>query len=226
MKDLLRTSVNASLVVQWVTMIANVIGVILPIKPGDFVVQQALYIETFVQAIQLTFYSWFKNHIVDKPAVVTKFRYYDWVITTPLMLFTTIVFYAYNNQSEAQKDAKPLTLEQFVRDNLNVIVLIFVANLLMLLFGYLAEIGVLGLVSSTIWGFLALAVSFGTMWYNFVKDHPQNNILYYFMLFIWSLYGVAAVLTPTWKNVSYNILDVFSKNFYGVFLTYFLLTRV
>lgn len=226
MKALLKDSVTMSLTVQWVTMIANVVGVLLNVKPAEFIVQQALYIETFVQAIQLGFYSWFKDHIVATPAQITPLRYYDWVITTPLMLFTTIVFYAYNNQTEAEKDAKPLTLWQFIQDNLPTIVTIFILNLLMLLFGYLAEIGVLGLVSSTIWGFLALAGSFYTMWYSFVRGHPQNNLLFYFMLFIWSLYGVAALFTPSWKNISYNILDVFSKNFYGLFLTYYLLVKV
>lgn len=226
MKDLLKKSVTTSLVVQWVTMIANLVGVLLPVKPADAIVQHVLYIETFVQTIQLGFYSWFKDHIVASPAQITPLRYYDWVITTPLMLFTTIAFYAYNNQTEPEKDAKPLTLWGFIQDNLPTIVTIFLLNLLMLLFGYLAEIGVLGLVSSTIGGFLALAGSFYTMWVNFVRDHPQNNLLFYFMLSIWSLYGVAALWTPSWKNVSYNILDVFSKNFYGVFLTYFLITRV
>jgi hypothetical protein len=34
------------------------------------------------------------------------------------------------------------------------------------------------------------------------------------------LYGVAAMFNSVWKNVSYNILDVFAKNFYGLFLSY------
>jgi bacteriorhodopsin len=38
------------------------------------------------------------------------------------------------------------------------------------------------------------------------------------MFVVWSLYGVAAVFDFTTKNISYNILDLFAKNFYGLFL--------
>ena len=221
MKDVLRTSVNASLAVQWTTMVANVIGVILPVKPAEAIVQHALYIETFVQAIQLGFYTWFKQHIVDSPAAITPIRYYDWVITTPLMLFTTVLFYAYNTQTEEEKKEDPLTLEEFIQQNKGAIATMFAFNLAMLAFGYLGERGVMGLASSTFFGFLALVGSFFTMW-GFVGDNSQNRLLYGFMLFVWSLYGVAAMFTPVWKNVSYNILDVFSKNFYGIFLAYYL----
>jgi bacteriorhodopsin len=224
MKDVLSASVNTSLFVQWVTMIVNIIGVLLSVKPAEAIVQHALYIETFVQGIQLSFYTWFKQHIVDSPATITPIRYYDWVITTPLMLFTTVLFYAYNSQTEEEKEEDPLTLEEFVRQNKGTIAIIFAFNLAMLAFGYMAEIGVLGLASSTFFGFLALAGSFYTMW-GFVGENFQNRLLYGFMLFVWSLYGVAALLKPTWKNVSYNILDVFSKNFYGIFLAYFLLQK-
>jgi len=224
MKDALRLSVNASLFIQWVTMIANIIGVLLAVKPAEVIVQHALYIETFVQGIQLGFYTWFKQHIVDSPAAITPIRYYDWIITTPLMLFTTVLFYAYNNQTAEEKQEDPLTLEDFVQQNKTAIAVMFAFNLAMLAFGYLGEIGVLGLASSTFFGFLGLVGSFYTMW-QFVGDNFVNQILYGFMLTVWSLYGVAAMFKPTWKNVSYNILDLFSKNFYGIFLTYFLLQK-
>jgi bacteriorhodopsin len=35
----------------------------------------------------------------------------------------------------------------------------------------------------------------------------------------WALYGLFALLNYTAKNVSYNILDLFAKNFFGVFLS-------
>jgi hypothetical protein len=37
---------------------------------------------------------------------------------------------------------------------------------------------------------------------------------------VWSLYGVAAWFPMTLKNAAYNILDIFAKNFYGVYLSY------
>ncbi len=69
-------------------------------------------------------------------------------------------------------------------------------------------------------GFLGFGGSFYVIWDRFASKSPENYWLYGFMFVIWALYGVAAMFTPLWKNVSYNILDVFAKNFYGIFLSY------
>jgi bacteriorhodopsin len=52
----------------------------------------------------------------------------------------------------------------------------------------------------------------------FVKDNQLNKIIFYIMFSIWSLYGVAFLLSYENKNSLYNILDLLSKNFYGLFL--------
>jgi bacteriorhodopsin len=49
--------------------------------------------------------------------------------------------------------------------------------------------------------------------------------MYWFFVFTWSLYGVAALLPYDTKNSMYNILDLFAKNFLGVFLVYILWTN-
>ena len=38
------------------------------------------------------------------------------------------------------------------------------------------------------------------------------------MAVIWPLYGVAAMFNSKYKNFAYNILDIFSKNFYGLYI--------
>ena len=63
--------------------------------------------------------------------------------------------------------------------------------------------------------------------YRFMKEININEREVYFtekrfMFFFWSLYGVAALFSNHAKNVSYNILDVFAKNFYGVYLSWFI----
>jgi bacteriorhodopsin len=40
------------------------------------------------------------------------------------------------------------------------------------------------------------------------------------------LYGIVAVLPYKIKNMCYNILDLFSKNFFGIFLSYLLFTNM
>ena len=225
MKSLLEGSVNESLAVQWITMVFNIFGLAVPVQSKDTILYTVLLLETFVQTIQLGFYSWFKTHIVSSPATITQIRYYDWVITTPLMLFTTIIFYKYNSQTEEEAEKQPLTLKSFLQQYPKETIAIVLFNLGMLIAGYLGEVRILGLVSSTILGFLAFGGTFYAMWDTFVKDFPQNNILYFFMLIVWAIYGIAALFNPVWKNISYNILDVFSKNFYGVFLSFYIFYR-
>jgi hypothetical protein len=58
------------------------------------------------------------------------------------------------------------------------------------------------------------------MFVYYVKNNSANYLIFYLMLFIWALYGVAALYKNKIKNASYNILDVFSKNFFGLFLAY------
>jgi len=44
----------------------------------------------------------------------------------------------------------------------------------------------------------------------------QSHLLKCFILFIWGLYD------PINKNNMFNILDLFSKNFFGIYLYYFI----
>ena len=97
--------------------------------------------------------------------------------------------------------------------------LLFLLNGLMLLFGYLQEIEMISITTSSIFGYLSLLGSFGIL-YKFVSRVESQQILYKLMFSVWSLYGVAALLPPKEKNIGYNILDIFSKNFYGMYLSY------
>ena len=55
---------------------------------------------------------------------------------------------------------------------------------------------------------------------NYVSEKNSGYVFYIYFLFFWSLYGVAALLPYYVKNTLYNILDLFAKNFFGIFLAY------
>jgi hypothetical protein len=95
---------------------------------------------------------------------------------------------------------------------------------MMLFYGYLYERNIVDLMTSTLLGFAGFAGSFYIMYDKFASKTTKNLPLYLFMLIVWAMYGIAATFTPAWKNVSYNILDVIAKNFYGVFLGYLVLS--
>jgi hypothetical protein len=235
--SLVSGSLYLSLFVQWVTLIINFFGLSFPISPNDLILKDVLVLESIVQVIELIFYSWYGGITANILKDVAVYRYYDWVFTTPMMLFSTIIFYEYQNRKTIRDESslspsgkddpnkRVLTIESFIREYWMDIMIIAIANFLMLLFGYLQEIGVISIITSTIFGFLAFGVSFYWMWSRFaVKKLEKNGLLYGVMFLLWGFYGIAALFNPAWKNISYNLLDMIAKNFYGVFLAITLYT--
>jgi hypothetical protein len=92
----------------------------------------------------------------------------------------------------------------------------------MLLFGYLGEMAVLPIKLSVSLGFIPFLIYFYMIYTTYVKG--TNKLFFYFFIF-WSLYGMAALLPYKLKNNSYNILDLFAKNFFGIYLSYLLVMK-
>jgi bacteriorhodopsin len=222
MKVPLQWSLYGSLGVQITTLLIDAYALTQSVVPSYTIIQTLLKIETVVQFIELGFYIWYTYHF-HSVSQATFYRYYDWMFTTPLMLLTTIIFYDYQSKSEDEK--KSMTVTEFVKENWQKIVKIGIFNGLMLLFGYLYETKTISLMTSTVFGFLAFFASFYTIYDSFASKSILNLPLYTFMISVWSLYGVAATFSPALKNISYNVLDVIAKNFYGMFLAYLVLTH-
>ena len=141
---------------------------------------------------------------------VTPIRYFDWVLTTPLLLLS---FVLYSNFSEN----KELGTENSA--NLGPLLYIVILNLGMLLFGYLGETGKMNKKLGLFLGFLFYFGLFVSLYENYIKDSIQKNIsLFYVFAFVWALYGFSYILKPFYKNVSYNVLDVVSKAGFGIYM--------
>jgi hypothetical protein len=214
MKEALRLSLDASLGAQWTTLFVNLFSLYQTLAPKDLILQTILWIETFVQVIELAFYTWY-SYYFHSVAEATFYRYHDWAVTTPLMLFSMMVYYEYRNKPDEE-----VTLESFWEEHWSDVLVVFGFNMVMLMFGYLYELNAIDIVTSQVLGFIGFAGSFWVIWDKFASKNPENYWLYGFMFVVWALYGVAAMFSSLWKNVSYNILDVIAKNFYGVLLSY------
>jgi hypothetical protein len=214
MREALRLSLDASLSAQWSTLFVNLFSLYQTLPPNDRILQTILSIETFVQVVELAFYTWY-SYYFHSVGEATFYRYHDWAVTTPLMLFSMMVYYEYNNKPDEE-----VTLESFLKEHWQDVLVVFGFNLVMLVFGYLYEVNVLDLITSQVMGFVGLAGSFWVIWDKFASKNSGNYWLYGFMFVVWALYGVAAMFSSLWKNVSYNILDVIAKNFYGLLLSY------
>ena len=69
-------------------------------------------------------------------------------------------------------------------------------------------------------GFIPFLIYYYIIYEKYAILTKDGLKIYFYFLFFWSLYGIAAILPYKIKNTCYNILDLFSKNFFGLFLTY------
>jgi hypothetical protein len=219
-------STNLSIFIQIVTGLLSIQGIFIPLSEKHLIVREILILETIVQIIELFFYIFFLRSMATTalPQMAAT-RYFDWVITTPTMLLTTIIFFKYQEHLENLSDKKErLTFWSFVEQNKKNIFLIFVSNFLMLAFGYLGEIQAIRMDVSLALGFFFFAYTFYIIYTQYAVKSKQSLKMFYFILFIWGLYGVAATFSPINKNHSFNALDIFAKNFFGVYLYFKILS--
>lgn len=163
---------------------------------------------------QLVEFLWYSIVICRLRKITTWTRYIDWVVSTPIMLCSTVLFFSHRDDSVtfvSPFEAVPIYM-------------CLLCNWIMLLFGYLVEIEYISKPLGLTIGSLGLVGSF-TLLGTHVPDSDGLSVgLFWFMYVIWAGYGVAAVLPYTSKNISYNFLDIVSKNFYGLFLFVYTLT--
>jgi bacteriorhodopsin len=199
-----------SLIFQFITGIIDIYGLKLNV-PKDFEkFQDLLKIELGVQVIEFIFYIWLVLNLTKRDNV-TKFRYFDWFITTPIMLITLMIYF----------DDKSKTIKDFLLNNQKEIINIISLNTLMLLFGLLGELKIINYNLGGVLGFIPFVMMFKLIYDKYVKNKDNKGIYYYFVGF-WSLYGVAYFMEYSLKNSVYNILDLFAKNGFGLFLVWIL----
>ena len=214
-----------SLLIQLITGIIPLHTLFININEKHDILKDILILETVVQFIEMLFYIWIAFAVLNIKKMASR-RYIDWVITTPAMLLSTIMIMNYQEKKEKNKlDEEPVKTKQFLTDNKDNIVKIFLYNLVMLTFGYLGEQNILSKFISIPIGFVFFFKTFELIYNNYAIHSNLGVKLFYFMFIVWSLYGVAATFKPNEKNVSYNVLDIISKNFYGLFI-YFQILQI
>ena len=91
MKELVKKSADISLKVQIIAGVLTYLGSNSKVQPKDKVLTELLKLETIVQVIEIVFYIWITRSMMVAEKVTPR-RYIDWAVTTPTMLFTTIVY--------------------------------------------------------------------------------------------------------------------------------------
>jgi len=209
------TSGIVSLCVQFVIGIIDYIAINIEISKKDELLKDLLRVELFVQVIEFIFYVWLIYYFSKVSQNITPVRYLDWAITTPLMLITLCGFLNHDEN-------KPTRLVDFLSNYKGSLITIVFLNAAMLLFGLIGEFGFLNPYISTALGFIPFTLNFKYIKDTFLPSNKDNfkNAVFYWFVFFWALYGVFALMNYTIKNTGYNILDIFAKNFFGLFLAY------
>jgi len=209
-----------SLLIQFIVGIIDYLAINVEVSLKDELLKDLLKVELFVQIIEFIFYIWLIYYFNKKSKNITPFRYLDWAITTPLMLITLSAFLSHNGNTSTR-------LIDFLYNNISSIVKVVLLNAAMLMFGFIGEIGLLSPYISTALGFIPFIMNFKHIKDTFLvsSEDTSKNLLFYWFVFFWSLYGIFALMSYTIKNTAYNILDIFAKNFFGIFLAYTIMLK-
>tara|TARA_B100000073_G_scaffold292769_1_gene256214 strand:- start:817 stop:1509 length:693 start_codon:yes stop_codon:yes gene_type:complete len=223
--DLLLQSVYFSIFMQLLTGLVQLDGLFIKLPKEHQILQDVLKLETLVQFIEASFYVWLVFNYKNIARMASK-RYYDWMVTTPAMLLATIIYMKYSEHKERKVGAElpEMKFSSFITENQLNIVKIFVSNALMLLCGFLGEIGKVAMTTSVAIGSIFFLYTFYLIWEEYAKHSGEGVKLFKFLFIVWGLYAVAAVMRPKKKNIGYNLLDIVSKNFYGLYIYYVIKT--
>ena len=209
----IQNTVYFSIIIQIISTVITWEGLFKNLKGSDVVLKEILAIENIVQIIEFTFYLYNASYNTDVSKMGT-LRYVDWFVTTPTMLFTTIVYMEYNNVKDK---GEILDVKKFISLNKMKMYKIFVNNFFMLVCGLLVELDIINMYLGISIGFYFFYQTFKII-HTYTKNNIINDKLYTFLVIVWGLYGFAAMLSNKNKNISYNLLDLVAKNFYGLYI--------
>jgi bacteriorhodopsin len=217
--DNVKITALLSVSLQVFTGLIESIGLFLNVPKEDLIVKDILAMELFIQAIELIFYIYLVYLIFSGTLHrnITSHRYLDWFITTPIMLMSFISLFKYLKDPN-----RNIRLFESIQEEYDNILKLVIANASMLGLGLASELSIIDKNVGVTIGFLPFAYIFKILYSDYARFTTLSMALYYFIFIVWGMYGVAAVLPFGPKNSMYNILDLFAKNFYGLFLFLFL----
>jgi hypothetical protein len=213
-----------SVAIQAIVGLVDILILFLKVPSRIFILKQLLVLEVIVQIVEGTFYSYWLYNFKDIANVTPK-RYADWSITTPTMLITLIFYLIFLQYNELGRTHE-LEFFDLFQKNLGPLTNILSLNWLMLFFGYLSEIKLLPTTPAVLMGFVPFLAYYYMIYTKYAVQSADGYKIFGYFFFFWSLYGIAALLPYNIKNMSYNILDLFSKNFFSVFLAYMILSGI
>jgi bacteriorhodopsin len=182
----------------------TIITLVEAIRTPSVLIRHVMNIETAISLIAGLVYGYLMEE-VRKPGAdlkkITQIRYFDWSITTPLILLVLLLFYNGENAIDYKTYVGIITL-----------------NAGMLFAGYQGETGAWSKQTGGVLGFAFFGAML-SLFYLCCVPGTKSPIVFYAFALLWTLYGVVYYIDDEeTKNISYNILDVLSKAIFGVVL--------
>ena len=199
--------VKFSFMITYIILLTTAtITIIEALRTNSPQVRHIFNLETAISVIAGYFYSGFISKInVDRIdySEISKMRYVDWAITTPLMLLVLTLVLGQN-------------IKQPVKFSFYVVIVIL--NYIMLTIGYIGELNYLPKLNASILGFIPFIILFYMIYNKFIKGHNSlaNVVMFSLYVVIWSLYGVVYLFEEELKNIGFNALDLTAKCFVGL----------
>lgn len=207
---MLYESAYFSLIFQSIIGLINIYGLNIDVTDDKKIYKDILKLEFGVQIVEFIFYTWMiMNFQFIKN--ITPFRYLDWIITTPTMLITLVAYLSNKDNT---------SLKQYIEENKLFLSKIVILNVIMMLFGLAGELNYMDYNTAIVAGFIPFIYYFKLIYDKYLIKNTEDTKtkLYWFFFMIWTIYGIVAFLPYEQKNIGYNILDLFSKNLFSVFL--------
>jgi hypothetical protein len=217
------TTLVISIIIQIITGVIEITTLFIKVPTQFLFLKQMMLLEIFVQLIEGSFYTYWLYNFKNILNITPK-RYFDWIITTPTMLIN-LIFYLIFLQYKSKNTSDQLNFFKLFNKEFYTIIKVLLLNWLMLLFGYLGETSVIPVLLSVSLGFIPFLIYYYIIYKKYALLSTDGFKIYFYFFIFWSLYGIVAVLPYKIKNMCYNILDLFSKNFFGLFLTYLIFTN-
>lgn len=146
----------------------------------------------------------YKNNVEIDWNEIVKIRYVDWTFTTPIMLLLLVSVLQYNSGKTDQ--------------HIPTIIGIILLNGLMMLSGYLGEIGIISRIAGVIIGFIFFFIIFGMIYKNYLQPKYiiENYILFALYIVVWGMYGIVYMFENNLKNILMTVFDLIAKCFVGL----------
>tara|TARA_B100000886_G_scaffold337931_1_gene299710 strand:- start:2284 stop:2958 length:675 start_codon:yes stop_codon:yes gene_type:complete len=212
----LERSYYFSVFVQAITLIIQHAGLNISVEQKHEPLKKALEWEYYVSIVEFATYIWIGSVLYNVDEITPR-RYLDWFVTTNILLLTTGILFIYEaNKENGFKKIQSGT--EIVVENMDTFTKILAGNNLMLLSGFLGETKRINHFTGLFAGLFFFVFQFYIMYEELAKKSNFGIDFFVGFVIIWILYAVAYMTDSETKNIMYNLLDLVSKNAFGVYL--------